>query len=80
MEEDSPTGESPTSPKSPRRARGRPRREAIERENLATMLKSNLSNDVSKRFLQKMNLLKVRPFAYRLTIAKAETEAEIVQL
>jgi hypothetical protein len=56
MEDDSPTE---GSSRSPRRARGRPRREAIEKENLVKMLKSNLSNDISKRFLQKMNLLKV---------------------
>jgi len=47
------------SPSASRRARGRPRKEAIEKENLAKMLNSNLTNDVSKRFLQKMNLLKV---------------------
>jgi ribosomal protein S18 acetylase RimI-like enzyme len=47
------------SPSSLRRARGRPRREAIERENLSKMLNSNLTNDVSRRFLQKLNLLKV---------------------
>jgi hypothetical protein len=64
MEDDSPTE---GSPRSPRRARGRPRREAIEKENLAKMLKSNLSNDISKRFLQKMNLLKVSPYPISLT-------------
>jgi hypothetical protein len=47
------------SPTASRRARGRPRKEAIERQNLAKMLNSNLTNDVSKRFLQKMKLLKV---------------------
>jgi hypothetical protein len=47
------------SPTAPRRPRGRPRKEAIERENLAKMVNSNLTNDVSKRFLQKMDLLKV---------------------
>jgi hypothetical protein len=75
MEEDSPTGGSPTSPKSPRRVRGRPRREAIERENLAKMLNSNLSNDVSKRFLQKMNLLKARHRAYLLTLRENENSS-----
>ena len=48
------------SPSASRRARGRPRKEAIERENLSKMLNSNLTNDVSKRFLQKMSLLKVQ--------------------
>ena len=43
----------------PKRPRGRPKKESIERENLARLLKSNVSNDVSRRFLQKLNLLKV---------------------
>jgi len=47
------------SPSASRRARGRPRKEAIERENLAKMLNSNLANAVCQRFLQKMKLLKV---------------------
>jgi hypothetical protein len=47
------------SPTSSRRTRGRPRKEIVEKENLDKMLKSNLTNDVSKRFLQKMNLLNV---------------------
>jgi len=57
MERSSPVDGSPSAS---RRARGRPRKEAIERENLAKMLNSNLTNDVSKRFLQKMNLLKAQ--------------------
>jgi hypothetical protein len=47
------------SPTSSRRPRGRPRKEAVEKENFSKMLKSNLTNGVSKRFLQKMNLLNV---------------------
>ena len=43
----------------PKRIRGRPKKEAVERENLSQMLRSNVSTDVSRRFLQKMNVLKV---------------------
>jgi hypothetical protein len=73
---------SPTdgSPSTPKRTRGRPKRELIERENLSKMLESDLSNDVSKRFHQKMNLLKVKyQLNVVLRIEETEIEAEILQ-
>jgi hypothetical protein len=61
------------SPPTPKRPRGRPRKESIERENLAKVLKSNLTADVSRRFLQKMALLKVNsPQQQCLTIRRSE--------
>jgi hypothetical protein len=48
------------SPTTPRRARGRPKRETIENENLSKVEESDMTNDISKRFLQKMKVLKVR--------------------
>ena len=43
----------------PKRPRGRPRKEFIEQENLSKMLRSKVSNALSRRFLQKMALLNV---------------------
>ena len=47
---------------SPKRPRGRPRKEFVEKENLSKMAHSNFSNDVSRRFLQKMAVLNVYIF------------------
>ena len=51
-------------PTSPRRPRGRPRKEAIEKENLSKVLQSNLPKNVSTRFLQKMVVLQVFSLLY----------------
>ena len=55
------------SPSTSKRPRGRPKKESIERENLSKVLKSNLSTDVSRRFLQKLSLLKVS-FAWAIVL------------
>jgi hypothetical protein len=69
MEGSSPIDESRSS--TPKRIRGRPKKETVERENLAQVLRSNqTTTDISRRFLQKMNILKVCPLlhlSFRLT-------------
>jgi hypothetical protein len=69
-------------PSTPKRIRGRPKKEAVERENLAQMLRSNAASDVSHRFLRKMNILQVRIQLWCSVhrLEKAQAEAQIVQL
>lgn len=69
------------SPMTPRRARGRPKKETIENENLSKVKESDITNDISKRFLQKMNVLKVhRTTGICLLLEETETEIEVIQL
>jgi hypothetical protein len=49
----------------PKRIRGRPKKETVERENVTQVLRSNQTTiDLSRRFLQKMNILKVCPLLH----------------
>jgi hypothetical protein len=43
---------------SQKRNRGRPKKETIEQENMEMVLQSDLPSHASRRFLQKVNLLK----------------------
>ena len=77
MSEDSETDESPPSP---RRARGRPRRDVIEKANLSKVLKSNVPKSVSSRFAQRMSVLKVAfdRIRSKLILEKAKIETQVI--
>jgi hypothetical protein len=63
------------SPRSSRKVRGRPRKESLEKENLSKVLESNISKDVSARFLQKMKLLEVEFLGVKFNLILRRSES-----